>query len=456
MGVRAPAVVRHGRRKPGLGSHPARRLGRASRALQGAVALHAARVPRRRELRDAPSGTSRPTRPPGGRAGREAPPRTRDAQNAGRGVARARARGAGIAAPSTSAAGTRARGRPRVDPRPARARSRSPRPRPSTRSPAARRAKDDEGPPRFSLPTQSDRDAWLRGGFRLSLGPDVRPPRRPGRRAQRPAARPEGARRPAPRRRLVAVRVVSIQRRARTAGRSSALRFAGTIDPTWHATRHLSLAFGFGFGGIVEGITRPTRRRPDCRTRSRPRTRSPTRARRCRAAAASARRAGARASGRTCSGRARRPASALEVLGQWTGCVADTGRVEPDTGQAIVRRQWWPHAGATGTVELHVALTRAALALAGVALRLAGARARAPEPDAGATPTRRRRGAADAGDASPAERTRRRARGLRAAARARPTDGALPGRRARARRAGRRHGEAARRRDGRGRRRSSW
>ena len=30
--------------------------------------------------------------------------------------------------------------------------------------------KDDEGPPRFSLPTQSDRDAWLRGGFRLSLG----------------------------------------------------------------------------------------------------------------------------------------------------------------------------------------------------------------------------------------------------------------------------------------------
>src|SRR5438046_1672626 len=31
-------------------------------------------------------------------------------------------------------------------------------------------AKDDEGPPRLSLPTESDRDAWLRGGFRLSLG----------------------------------------------------------------------------------------------------------------------------------------------------------------------------------------------------------------------------------------------------------------------------------------------
>ena len=39
----------------------------------------------------------------------------------------------------------------------------------------------------------------------------------------------------------------------------------------------------------------------------------------------------------------------LEVLGQWTGCVDDTGRVEPDSGQAIVRRQWWPHVGAVGT-----------------------------------------------------------------------------------------------------------
>ena len=38
---------------------------------------------------------------------------------------------------------------------------------------------------------------------------------------------------------------------------------------------------------------------------------------------------------------------ALEAFGQWTGCVDDTGRVEPDTGTAIVRRQFWAHAGAT-------------------------------------------------------------------------------------------------------------
>ena len=40
---------------------------------------------------------------------------------------------------------------------------------------------------------------------------------------------------------------------------------------------------------------------------------------------------------------------ALEAVGQWTGCVDDTGSVDPDTGQAIVRRQWWPHTG--GTVQ---------------------------------------------------------------------------------------------------------
>jgi hypothetical protein len=37
----------------------------------------------------------------------------------------------------------------------------------------------------------------------------------------------------------------------------------------------------------------------------------------------------------------------LEVFGQYTACVDPTGTVEPDTAQAIVREQYWPHAGAT-------------------------------------------------------------------------------------------------------------
>ena len=43
---------------------------------------------------------------------------------------------------------------------------------------------------------------------------------------------------------------------------------------------------------------------------------------------------------------------AAEGTGQWTGCVHDTNRFEPDTGKAIVRRQFWPHAGATLTAGI--------------------------------------------------------------------------------------------------------
>jgi hypothetical protein len=43
---------------------------------------------------------------------------------------------------------------------------------------------------------------------------------------------------------------------------------------------------------------------------------------------------------------------AAEAIGQWTGCVNDTNRFEPDTGKAIVRRQYWPHTG--GTLSLGV------------------------------------------------------------------------------------------------------
>ena len=39
----------------------------------------------------------------------------------------------------------------------------------------------------------------------------------------------------------------------------------------------------------------------------------------------------------------------VEGIGQWTGCEADTGTVESDTGVAIVRRQWWPHLGVLGS-----------------------------------------------------------------------------------------------------------
>ena len=208
-------------------------------------------------------------------------------------------------------------------------------------------SKDAEGPPRFSLPTQSDRDAWTRGGFRLSLGLTygrfVGLEGAPSGRLLGPTIR-------------VGLRLdaswslfASFQYNGSDApvGGLWGLRFAGTIDPTWHVTRHLSLALGLGFGGIVESGLRPdidplpgTIETSYTFPRSSPPLPS--------------------CSGVGVAGLARaewtfvlgpRTATGLgrELLGQWTGCVEETGRVEPDSGQAIVRRQWWSHTGVTGT-----------------------------------------------------------------------------------------------------------
>ncbi len=129
------------------------------------------------------------------------------------------------------------------------------------------------------------------------------------------------------------------------------MRFAGTIDPTWHISDTASLALGFGFGGIVEA----GRDRPDPSpgpgeietSYTFPDASTPL----------------GSCSGVGATGLVRGEWSyvvssrlaatvAAELFGQWTGCVGDTGRVEPDTGEAIVRRQWWPHVG--GTVAIGV------------------------------------------------------------------------------------------------------
>jgi hypothetical protein len=121
-------------------------------------------------------------------------------------------------------------------------------------APVPTAGKDDEGPPRLSLPTESDRDAWLHGGFRLSLGMvygrlvglDGAPSGRLLGATVRLGLRLDAA---------WSVLASFEYASASAPGGLSGLRFAGTIDPTWHATRHLALALGLGFGGIVEGRT---------------------------------------------------------------------------------------------------------------------------------------------------------------------------------------------------------
>jgi len=214
-------------------------------------------------------------------------------------------------------------------------------------SPPANATTDsDEGEPRLSLPTEADRDAWKRGGFRLGLGLVY------GR-----LIGLEGA----PSGRLLGATIRlglrldqdwsvigSLQyASASAAGGLSGLRFAGTIDPTWHVTSHLSLAVGFGFAGIVEGSPG----RPDVPplpstlgasyTFPSPSPPVPN----CSGVGV----AGLlRAEWSFVLGPRATTAFSVEGIGQWTGCVDDTGLVEPDTAQAIVRRQWWPHAGVVG------------------------------------------------------------------------------------------------------------
>lgn len=234
---------------------------------------------------------------------------------------------------------------PRAAPSPAAGATAAAPPPNAAAAPAAAAAKpaDDDGEPRLSLPTQADRDAWQNSGFRLGLGLVY------GRLIGLGGA-PSG--------RLIGptVRVglrldpswsilASFQYAAASQpGGLSGLRFAGTLDPTWHVTPSLSLAVGFGFGGIVEGRTGRMDADPLPSTIDTsytfPDARHPV------ASCSGVGVAGlVRAEWAYVLGPRAQTSVALEIVGQWTGCVDDTNRIEPDTGTAIVRRQWWPHTG---------------------------------------------------------------------------------------------------------------
>jgi hypothetical protein len=204
---------------------------------------------------------------------------------------------------------------------------------------------DDEGAERFSLDTQTDEDAWRQPGFRLQLGVAVGDLAglggAPGGRLIGPVLR-VGLRLDESWSIIAGFEYLSAQK----SGGLSGLRYAGTLEPTWHVSQNLSLAVGLGFGGIVEGTTGRADPDPKGSTLDNsytfPDASTPLPS----------------CTGLGVTGLARGewmwilgPRSslglALEVFGQWTGCQSSTGRVEPDTAEPIVRRQWWPSVGAT-------------------------------------------------------------------------------------------------------------
>jgi hypothetical protein len=129
----------------------------------------------------------------------------------------------------------------------------------------------------------------------------------------------------------------------------SGLRFAGTIDPTWHVTPSIALAVGFGFGGIVEGNTGRMDVDPLGSTLDSsytfPSSNPPLP--RCNGVGVATL---ARATWSHLIGPHSSLDVALEMIGQYTSCVDRTGRVEPDTAQPIERHQYWPQSGGDLTV----------------------------------------------------------------------------------------------------------
>lgn len=204
---------------------------------------------------------------------------------------------------------------------------------------------EKEGPPRLSLPTEADREAWKRDGFRLGIG--VRYGRLIGV-SGAPSARLIGATVRVGLRLDAAWSLLGSFQYDVAAQGLSGLRFSGTIDPTWHATAHLSLALGLGYAGISGGTTGRADIAPLPESLSTsytfPSSNPPMP--RCSGGGVTAL---SRVEWSIVLGPRTSTSLSLEGMGQWTGCVDPTGLVEPDTGQAVVRRQWWPHLGVVGT-----------------------------------------------------------------------------------------------------------
>ena len=202
---------------------------------------------------------------------------------------------------------------------------------------------DEDGPPRFSLPTETERALWKKPGFRLGLGLVLG-------RLYGIGGAPDGHLiGPAIRFGVRLDEMWSLMGSlnylyANGQGGLKGLRFAGTIEPTWHATNHFDFAMGIGFGGIAE----PSGGRPNPDPQSStlnssytfPNAKTPMPG--CNGVGV----AGLlRTEWHMELGPRSSTGISFQLDGQWTGCVDDSGRVEPDTATPIVRRQWWPHLG---------------------------------------------------------------------------------------------------------------
>lgn len=203
---------------------------------------------------------------------------------------------------------------------------------------------DEALPFKLSLPTEEDIALWRHTGFRIELGAGSG-------RFQGLFGAPSGRSIGAALR--VGARVDqrwsllgSFQYQVVTStGGINGLRFAGTLDPTWHVGDHWQLAVGFGFGGMVEGNSGRKELNPTDFT-SLPDSYTYLSAKQ---PITSCNGIGIASLGRIGWQQVLGPLSALtfyvEADAQWTQCEQRIGRVDPDTARPFIRRQYWLNLG---------------------------------------------------------------------------------------------------------------
>jgi hypothetical protein len=205
--------------------------------------------------------------------------------------------------------------------------------------------KDPDGEIKLSLPTEDDRVAWQRPGFRLGLGLVY--------------GEMFGLR-GVPSGRELAVNMHAGLRldadwsliasfkygRVSAANGITGFLFTGTLDPTWHVTRSFSLAAGMGFGGIVGGRTNNADIDPLGSTLQGSYTYGSSNPA-LPACSGNGFVGVLRAEYAWVLGPRSQTRVELEITGQYIECQDPTGITEPDTAAPIIRTQYWPMTGTT-------------------------------------------------------------------------------------------------------------
>jgi hypothetical protein len=210
-------------------------------------------------------------------------------------------------------------------------------------TPVAIAPHDDDGAVRLSLPTEEDRAAWRRSGFRLALGVVYGQLRGAG---KVPDLSLKG----------VAIRPgiqldpawsVYLPLQYALTSRDGA-RFAAAVEPTWHVTPSIALGLGVGYGGLigVHPYDFGLQEGPEAELGARGQSYTVPDAKKPLSECTGT---GVTALARVEVGYVLGPRSrthvALEALAQWTGCEENAEGRDSFSGVQYTLRQYWGHRG---------------------------------------------------------------------------------------------------------------